>query len=84
MITITHDVNINLTPQELASEFCEMDFDQQACFFNQIAKITIEWDKPFCFQLQNIMTSHVLTVDGRWVMEQIGIYSKPSKEETKK
>jgi len=73
---LTIDVNY-LTPQELASEFCEMDCDQQARFFNHIAKITIDWDKPFCFQLHKIMTSDILTFDGRWVMEQIGIYSKP-------
>jgi transposase-like protein len=50
-------------------------------FFNQIAKNVANWDNPFCFQLHNIMTSDVLTLDGRWVMEQIGIYSKPLSDE---
>lgn len=76
MITIMQEIKISPSAQELAIEFCEWDEEQQAEFFNQIAKLTIEWDKPFCFQLSKIMLSDILTIDGRWVMEQIGIYSK--------
>ena len=68
-----------ITPsvKELAIEFCGWDEEQQAEFFNQIAKLVMEWDKPFCLQLHKVMTSDTLTYDGRWIMEQIGIYSNP-------
>lgn len=81
MITVTESFNVQLTVEELASEFCGMGADQQAVFFNQIALISAEWKNPLCFQLHNIMMSEVLTPDGRWVMEQIGIYSSPLSEQ---
>jgi len=81
MISRKKEIYITPTPEELAEEFCEMGCDQQAAFFNQIAKNIANWDNPFCFQLHNIKTSDVLTLDGRWVMEQIGIYSKPLSDE---
>lgn len=76
MIPIIKEFHIQLTPEELASEFCELDCDQQARFFNFIASITSKWKNPLCFQLHNIMLSEDLTLEGRWVMEQIGIYSR--------
>jgi hypothetical protein len=81
VITITNEVQVSLTPEELAEEFCEMDNHQQARFFNRVFQASQKWNKPFCFQLENIMSSNILTNDGRWVMEQIGIYSNSSKEE---
>lgn len=76
MISITESFNINLTPEELASEFCEMDCDNQAKFFNLIYDLSQEWHYPLSSQLHSISTSLKLKSDGRWVMEQIGIYSK--------
>ncbi len=68
-------VNIELNPMDLAVEFCEMNEDEQAEFFNLIAKLSKEWDVPFIFQLQYITDSDVLNSDGRKVMASIGEYS---------
>ena len=71
-ITVTVDV----TPQEAAFEFCNWDDEQQATFFNEIAELTAKWDKPFCFQLQNITDCELLSEGGRDVMESIGQYGQ--------
>lgn len=77
MITRTYTNTIELTPEELAFEFCRMDDGEQAKFFNEVARLTKEWDRPFCFQLQNIIENKELTNEGRYIMESIGEYGKP-------
>jgi hypothetical protein len=68
-------VDIKLTPMDLATEFCEMDGEQQAEFFNLLSQLSRAWDKPLVFQLQAITDSEVLTLDGRSAMASIGEYS---------
>ena len=65
----------DITPEELAAEWCGMGYGQQALFFNEVANIIKKWDKDFCFQLQYLMDEGVLTDEGRRVMELIGNYS---------
>ena len=69
-------VPVELTPDELAFEFCNMNDEGQAMFFNCIAEITAQWDRPFCFQLQYLIDHPKLLDCGRRVMEQIGEYGK--------
>ena len=67
----------DLTPLELAMEFCAMNCLEQAQFFNEIADIVKnQWGRPFVFQLQYITDEEQLTAAGRQVMEDIGAYSK--------
>lgn len=69
-------VPVELTPEELAFEFCRMNGDDQAKFFSELAAITEKWERPFCLQLQFIIDNENLTQQGRRVMEQIGAYGE--------
>lgn len=75
MITRTLTTTIELTPQELAFCFCNMDSEGQAEFFNEVAILVENWRKPFPFQLEMLSRSEHLTADGRRIMEVIGDYS---------
>jgi hypothetical protein len=78
MIKRNINAEIELTPNELAFEFCEMNADEQADFFNLIALLSASWDAPFCFQSQSITDSKKLTTEGRAIMASIGEYSEPA------
>jgi diadenosine tetraphosphate (Ap4A) HIT family hydrolase len=67
---------ITISPDELAAEFADMDDEEQVMFFNELARITEKWDRPFCFQLRSIMENPNLTNGGRSIMEQIGQYGQ--------
>lgn len=69
------EVDIHLTPKELAFVFCAGFSDEQAEFFNEVAKITKTWKAPFVFQLQSITDEDCLTDEARNVMLEIGRYS---------
>lgn len=75
-ITKTIDIDVDLTPEELARLFLLMDSAEQAQFFSCADKIVKDdWELPFCFQLQSITDEESLTDGGRYIMEQIGEYS---------
>jgi len=77
-MTVTRLIDINIddiTPAELAKEFCDMNCDEQALFFHNIFVETEKWKKHFCFKLQGIMDSESMTDAGRRIMYQIGEYS---------
>lgn len=69
-------VGIEVTPDELAVEFANMDDSQQATFFNVLAILVSTWDRPFCFQLQSVTDNPALTEEGRSIMKQIGEYAE--------
>lgn len=69
-------VDITFTPEELAFVFSNMCDGQHAAFFNELARITRGWDKPFCFQLQALVAHPQLTREGRFIMEAIGDYGQ--------
>lgn len=69
-------VDFTPTPDELAFEFANMDNEQQAMFFNELAIITEKWEHPFCFQLQSLIETPFLTKEGRSIMEMIGEYGE--------
>lgn len=75
LITRNVEVNLDLTPQELAQVWCNMPSQQQAAFFNEIADIADKWEGEFCMQLQWITDEECLNDSGRAVMRQIGEYS---------
>lgn len=66
------EINIRLTPEQLAEEFAGMSSDKQAAFFNHISKIASPW---LNMQLQHITEENNLTLGGRRVMQYIGEYS---------
>jgi hypothetical protein len=70
------DIEVRLSPEELASEFCRMDNFEHAKFFNAVAILTAGWEMPFCFQLQAVLDSKKLEPEGKRIMEQIGEYGK--------
>jgi len=78
-MTITRkiDVEINITPHEIAREFCGLDADGQARFFNSVAVFVSDWKYPFETQLTQITHSRQLTAEGREIMRQIGEYAAP-------
>ena len=63
------------TPELVAEMFAEMYSDEQAQFFNHVAKVASRWDSLFEFQLQAITDEDGLTLGGRRVMQGIGDYS---------
>jgi hypothetical protein len=69
--TITH---IKPSPAELAFCFCNASSEEQAMFFNEVARIVEGWDRPFPFQLEMLRQEKGLTRDGREVMRVIGEY----------
>jgi len=76
MITREFTEQFEITPEELANEFCEMDGSQQAIFFNSIYELSKLWKRSFPFQMQAILDSEVLNPNGEWIMKTIGNYSK--------
>jgi len=47
---------LDLEPEELAQEFCDMHNDEQALFFEHIGKIVKEqWKSNFSFQMDTII-----------------------------
>jgi hypothetical protein len=81
MIKKTIEQVIELTPEELASEFCNSTDGEQSAFFNEISKITGNWKESlgFKFQLQYVTDNAELTDGGREIMALIGQYSDKSK-----
>ena len=70
------DIDVEMSPEDIADCFCELHDDGQALFFNRIAEVVATWGNPFCFQLQSIADNKVLTGDGRKIMRQIGEYGQ--------
>lgn len=70
------DIEIKITPHELASEFCKMFSDEQAMFFKHIKEISDKWDNPFCFQVQSIIDDPSFSYEAKSIMRIFGEYSK--------
>lgn len=77
MVRRSFQEDIELTPSELAKEFCDMDASQQAIFFNSIWDIVhSNWDCNFAFQMQFISDSKKLNDQGREILRTIGEYAE--------
>ena len=72
---LINNVLEEITPQVIANLFCDMRSDEQALFFNEVAKISTKWSSSFPFQLQYITDDDGLDLGGRRVMQDIGDYS---------
>lgn len=71
----TVDVEIELSPIEIAHVLCGMDSDYQVAFFNALGDVA---GSKLPFQLQSVTDSDHLTADGRHVMGMIGDYASPN------
>lgn len=69
------EADINISVDEVADMFCNMDGEQQAAFFNRIGENVKTWSAHFVFQLQSIVDTETLTIDGKQIMYEIGQYS---------
>lgn len=69
------DVEVCLTPTELAEMFWSMPSNEQAHFFGHLANLS--GDK-LAFQLQAVTDEPGLSDDARYLMHQIGQYSEKS------
>lgn len=73
------EIEIAVTPEKVAGLFCSMDSEEQAAFFNEIAKDVATW--PACnfeLQMQYVTDCKLLNDSGRRIMQVIGNYSEPT------
>ena len=68
-------VDVEITPEEMAFEFANMDDDEQVRFLNELAQIVWKWEQPFAVQLQYITDNDALTTNARHLMQSIGAYA---------
>ncbi len=66
-ITIDHE--LELSPRELAEEFCELDCEQQARFFSEVQAASAKWDSMATFQWHDVAS--FLTSDGTEMIDTI-------------
>lgn len=75
MIQRQTTVSVYVSPEELSNEFSSLSADEQAQFFNHLAKITEAWEDRFSYQMLSVLTSHALTEKGRSTMRTVGGYA---------
>lgn len=68
------EVELNITPEELAKVFCEFDCTKQAQFFNAIADEVKTWEYSFPFQMSFVSSDDALLPKGKSIMQIIGEY----------
>ena len=68
-------VDVEITPEEMAFEFANMDDDEQVRFLNELAHIAGKWEQPLPVQLQYITDNDALTVEARRLMQSVGEYA---------
>ena len=73
MITSKMDIEMDVSPDDLAEEFWRWDSEKHAEFFNHLGRISKD---KLIFQLQYLMDSKVLNGHGRDAMAAIGNYAK--------
>ena len=66
------EVEVDLTPGEMAVEFWELADVDQAAFFNALGKLA---QHMLPMQFQSVQDCDVLNQDGRYAMRVIGDYS---------
>jgi len=74
-ISRTIDVDLALTPEELADAFWGMNDTEQARFFNTVGVIAQTEFTDFSMQLAAVTSNDILLGTGRRAMELIGEYS---------
>ena len=78
-ITRSVEVEVELTPREVAQAFCDMSSDEQSMFFNEVGAMVEAdcWNLPM--QLECVANDDALGTLGRHVMRLIGCYADPSR-----
>jgi hypothetical protein len=71
-VTITSNVEVTLEPEAIADAFAGMDCEDQAIFFNEVARIVKTWTGSFELQMAHVSDEGVLSKEGREVMRLIG------------
>lgn len=69
------EAEFEITPEDAAAAFCEFGSDEQAVFFNEVARISQQWEAPFCMQMQHLTDDEDLKPAGRKIMDTIGSYA---------
>lgn len=75
MISKNINVEFEITPTELAYQFCLMDAEEQAEFINIAGRTASLWNRTLSFQLQAIVDTGKLNNYGKEFMRKIGDYS---------
>lgn len=70
---ITKTFDVDLTPEQIAEAFCEIDATDQARFFNHVCNVSNDWGSGM-FEKQMAAVSHnnALDTGGKSVMRIIG------------
>ncbi len=76
MVKIVIKQEIKLTSKELAKEFWDMDSNEQAGFFSELAELCGRYSATLETQLAWIIKSEKLTAHGKEIMESIGESTK--------
>ena len=75
MEIVIKEVDITVTPKEVANIISNYDSREQVVMLNELARILNDWNNPYVFQLQHITDDNKLTDKARRLMEYIGDYS---------
>jgi len=77
------NIEVEVSPAQLAEEFCNLYENGQAEFFNKIHEVFAskpEWS--FAMQMHYVSVSPELNSKGRFVMDKIGEYGRHVANET--
>lgn len=77
IIKRTSEVIIEVSPEEMATIFWNMNEVEQATFFDELAEVT---GSMLPFQLQAVADSPALTSRGKAIMQLIGDYGYSTKD----
>jgi len=69
------DIIVELTPYELANDFCNMDADEQALVFAYIKQISDTWTHSLSWQINAITLSNQFSDDANKFMRLLGDYA---------
>lgn len=67
--------NVDVTTEQVAKLFCDMDAEQQAHFFNEVATQVKSWKGTFSAQMWGVANESILSDNARTVMASIGTYA---------
>lgn len=71
MITVKRDIELELTPYELAEELWDKSDEEQAIFFSELGRLVDEAQGRGMMQLNYIIMSNKLDDKGKWIIKSI-------------
>ena len=75
-ITRLVDVEVSISPYDMGREFANMFDDEQAIFFQGVASVTKNWDKPSTFQWASMRYKMEGLPDGLTVFKEMSEYAE--------